>query len=281
MKTNSISALILNLIFVSLGLVAQSKEPVDLKTCKDCCTEGHCKNGKGTWIFANGDTYSGEFLEGNLEGEGTYTFLNGDKYTGDFENSNLNGEGTYTYFSGDKYIGEYDSGLKNGEGTYSYANGDKYSGEFKNGKPNGVGTFTFTDGEKYFGEWKEGKRHGKGTYTFSKGKKLVGLWEEGNFKSPSTLAEMAAKKIEWSPYQGFLNWDDAKEKCASLQMRLPRRRELRKAFKTKLLESWKSDGTYYWTSDLYLGNSIFYYFIDRGILDYFSKDVARHVRCIR
>ena len=40
-------------------------------------------------------------------GQGTYTFADGDKYIGEYKDDKMNGQGTYTFADGDKYIGEY------------------------------------------------------------------------------------------------------------------------------------------------------------------------------
>ena len=69
---------------------------------------------------------------------GTYTYAEGDKYVGEWRNGNRHGQGTYTYANGDKYVGEWEDSNKHGQGTYTYANGDKYVGEWKNGKRQGL-----------------------------------------------------------------------------------------------------------------------------------------------
>lgn len=40
------------------------------------------KNGFGTMIFTNGDSYEGEWREGQKSGRGIYRFANGDMYEG-------------------------------------------------------------------------------------------------------------------------------------------------------------------------------------------------------
>ena len=47
--------------------------------------------GQGTYSWANGDKYVGEFLNGQFNGQGTLTFVNGHKNVGKFKD--------------DKYIG--------------------------------------------------------------------------------------------------------------------------------------------------------------------------------
>ena len=100
MKTKLIPILIICLVLIGLGLIAESKDSAEFKNCKDCCNEGNCQNGQGTWTYSNGDKYIGQYLDGKKEGEGTYIFVNGDKYVGEFENDNLNGEGSYTTLMG-------------------------------------------------------------------------------------------------------------------------------------------------------------------------------------
>lgn len=59
---------------------------------------GKCKNGfahgKGTAIGV--DTYIGKFFKGWPDGAGTYTWANGDTYTGDFKEGKRHGEGKLT-----------------------------------------------------------------------------------------------------------------------------------------------------------------------------------------
>ncbi len=40
-----------------------------------------------------------------MNGQGTYTWADGDKYEGQFKDDNMNGQGTYTWANGDKYVG--------------------------------------------------------------------------------------------------------------------------------------------------------------------------------
>ena len=41
------------------------------------CIEGNCTNGQGTYTFANGDKYVGEFKDHKANGLGTHTYPNG------------------------------------------------------------------------------------------------------------------------------------------------------------------------------------------------------------
>ena len=43
------------------------------------------KTTKGTYIYANGDKYVGEWKEHKYFGKGTYFYSNGDKYIGEWK----------------------------------------------------------------------------------------------------------------------------------------------------------------------------------------------------
>ena len=69
---------------------------------------------------------------------GTYTYASGSKYVGEYKNDMMHGLGTYTYgpkseSAGDKYVGAWKNDKRHGLGTYTYVNGEKQVGEWKNG----------------------------------------------------------------------------------------------------------------------------------------------------
>ena len=153
----------------------------ELPDCKSSSTYKH--NCIGTFTFASGDKYVGEWKDGKYSGQGTYTFGHssewaGDKYVGEYKNGKRHGQGTFTFASGNKYVGEFKNGKKHGQGTFTYASGDKYVGEHKNDKRHGQGTYTFASGDKYVGEFKNGKYNGQGTYTYADGTIESGIWED-------------------------------------------------------------------------------------------------------
>ena len=140
----------------------------------------------GTFTFANGDKYVGEYKDGKLNGQGTFTFANGDKYVGEYKDDRRNGQGTVAYADGDRYVGEYKDGKRNGQGTYIYADGDRHVGEYRDDLFHGKGTYTSYSGAKYVGDYKDGTYHGQGTYTYFDGEKYVGEWKDGNYSGKGT-----------------------------------------------------------------------------------------------
>ena len=53
------------------------------------CIKGDCINGYGTYTYANGNKYVGEYKDGKRNGLGTYTFANGTVDKGIWKNNKL------------------------------------------------------------------------------------------------------------------------------------------------------------------------------------------------
>ena len=54
---------------------------------------------------------------------GTYTFASGSKYVGEFKDGKRNGQGTATFADGEKYVGEWKDGKYNWQGSLFASNG--------------------------------------------------------------------------------------------------------------------------------------------------------------
>jgi len=99
------------------------------------CPSGVLHNCYGTYTFADGAKYVGEFKDGNKHGQGTNTWSSGSKYVGEWQGNKEHGQGTHTWTDGTKYVGEHKDGKRDGEGVYTFADGREVIGEFKFGKP--------------------------------------------------------------------------------------------------------------------------------------------------
>ena len=97
------------------------------------CTTGDCENGKGRFIFDNGDKYIGEFKNSLPHGRGAYYNKNGSTYKGPFTEGKRQGYGTFTWTNGEKYIGEYFNNNRHGEGIYIFADGIQQKGKWLEG----------------------------------------------------------------------------------------------------------------------------------------------------
>ena len=61
-------------------------------------------HGSGTFTFANGNEYVGEFVEDAKEGRGSLQYIDGERYDGEWYGDKQHGQGTLTYASGDRYV---------------------------------------------------------------------------------------------------------------------------------------------------------------------------------
>lgn len=161
------------------------------------------REGLATLTYANGDTYTGNFLDGQMTGNGVYTMMAaGAKYTGLFLNGLFEGNGTYEYSDNARFVGMWKEGKKQGYGElYSPPlmtgrgrwdldelksggfhldnNQSYYEGSFKNDKFDGFGTLEKFYLSRYEGFWKAGLYNGRGKLILRNGTVQEGIWIDG------------------------------------------------------------------------------------------------------
>ncbi|CAI5654101.1 MORN repeat-containing protein 4 isoform X1 [Oreochromis niloticus] len=101
---------------------------------------------RGSFTYASGEEYHGEWKEGRRHGDGQLKFQDGTCYTGQFENGLFHGSGVLLFTDGSRYEGEFAHGKFHGTGVFSRYDGMKFEGEFKDGRVEGYGLLTFPDG---------------------------------------------------------------------------------------------------------------------------------------
>uniref|UniRef100_A0A8C6P3T7 MORN repeat-containing protein 4 n=3 Tax=Nothobranchius TaxID=28779 RepID=A0A8C6P3T7_NOTFU len=101
---------------------------------------------RGSFTYASGEEYHGEWKEGRRHGLGQLKFQDGTCYTGQFENGLFHGSGVLRFTDGSRYEGEFAHGKFQGTGVFSRYDGMKFEGEFKDGRVEGYGLLTFPDG---------------------------------------------------------------------------------------------------------------------------------------
>lgn len=119
------------------------------------------RDGKATATYSNGDTYVGNFVNGNKhDPRATYQF------TSLNETSN--------------YVGGYEKGLRHGQGNMTYPDQSTYNGQWVNGQREGHGVYVYPNGDQYIGSWRNDQRDGEGRYLFAKDRtEFVGVWTNG------------------------------------------------------------------------------------------------------
>ena len=137
------------------------------------------REGIGTMLFQNGDEYLGNWKNDVFSGEGKMTYANKDFYEGNWEEGKQHGEGSMTYTAGGSYKGGWATGLYAGKGVRVFANGDVYDGNWIAGLQHGFGTMTYVAGGSYEGNWASGKPNGEGTMKYTSGDIFTGTWVSG------------------------------------------------------------------------------------------------------
>ena len=100
----------------------------------------------------------GFWHRGKMNGSGSYEWAIGNKYVGDFVDGKRTGKGTFTWVNGDKYVGDYVDDKRTGNGRFTWADGSSYSGGFNDGELDGEGIYYLANGKVFEeGFWQKGK----------------------------------------------------------------------------------------------------------------------------
>ena len=149
-----------------------------IKEYEDGIYEGEFKDdkreGKGVYIWKDGEKYEGEWKNDKREGKGILHYNEGDRYEGEYKNNIKEGKGIMYYKDGNRYEGEWKNNKREGKGIFYWINGDKYEGDFKGDITEGKGIYYWNNGDRYEGDWKKDKREGQGVYYFSNGDREMG-----------------------------------------------------------------------------------------------------------
>jgi len=158
--------------------------------------DGH-KVGHGTYIWANGQRYSGNWLNDLPDGEGELISSGGDRYTGGFIKGRRQGQGRVVYSDKSEYNGTWRDDLPSGAGVIRFIDGDVYDGQVVAGKQSGDGTLTRRNGDRYTGSWQDGLRNGKGMARWGDGQRYDGDWR-ANLREGSGLMQF----VDGGSYDG-------------------------------------------------------------------------------
>eukprot|EP00483_Globobulimina_turgida_P000386 UN00386 len=174
-------------------------------------SEYYTKDGKAKVMYANGDTFEGEYIDGKKNGKGIYFWKEFQAtYDGEWSMGIRRGNGKFTYSDGSRYEGEWDNNYRSGSGTYMFANGDSYCGEYLDGKRRGEGICSYEeDYSQLIGTWKDDKfisgqwryndntewigsfqnnmPFGKGVFMFASGNQSHGTYDNGLWTSESIV----------------------------------------------------------------------------------------------
>lgn len=133
-----------------------------------------------TWTDSEGNTFTGNKVDGLIQGSGSCIYANGDKYEGEFADGMREGTGTMKYKNKNRYEGEWKHNVREGTGIlYDEEGSIIYKGDYKNDKMEGKGIYYWKDGSYYSGEWKDGTMNGQGFLRYPNGGWYNGKWKDG------------------------------------------------------------------------------------------------------
>ena len=163
------------------------------------------KQGRGVYIWANGDKFDGDFANDQVSGKGKWEFASGDVYIGDVSNAVMVGKGVLVAKNGDRYEGLFADGRPHGQGLYMFANGDKFEGSMVAGKMSGKGIYTNKRGDKFVVPFVDGVPHGNGTYEFANGDRYVGEIQNGMLTGKGEYFHSDGQRSEGNYVNGLLS----------------------------------------------------------------------------
>ena len=99
--------------------------------------------------------FHGDYRDGLRHGRGTFMFSDGDSYIGSWLDDVYWGYGEYKCADG-IFEGNHVEGLWQGEGRYTWPNGDVYVGRFKENAFHGPGEKTYKKSKPQGCEWRPG-----------------------------------------------------------------------------------------------------------------------------
>lgn len=120
-----------------------------------------------------------------FDGQGEYIWANGNSFLGEFKVGNPNGYGVWKKqqkkADGEVHEGYFSNGKKDGLGITKFANGNFYRGYYYKNKRQGYGEMNWVDRRvSYRGEWVDGKQTGIGILEFeNEVTPYFGLFKEG------------------------------------------------------------------------------------------------------
>jgi hypothetical protein len=115
------------------------------------------EDGRGAFIWSNGDRYEGDFVGGSRTGTGIFEWADGRIYEGGFIDDVRTGHGKLVWADGTVYEGGFLEGLMSGDGRLGWPNGESYEGGFLEGRMDGRGIHRAADGSIiYEGDWISG-----------------------------------------------------------------------------------------------------------------------------
>jgi hypothetical protein len=151
-----------------------------------------------------GESFEGEFVEGDFTGQGIYTRPDGAYLEGRFVRWRGNGPGKFVDKDGNVFEGNFSNGDLNGNGRLRGKAGFVYEGEFKSWRFHGKGTLHLANGDQYSGGFADGQYDGEGVLKYARPRddgrsEDRGTWRDGRFEDEAAR-QLAMRNVELALY---------------------------------------------------------------------------------
>ena len=156
--------------------------------------------GVAHFVWPDGRSYSGDFVNGQPQGHGIEQLPDGSSYDGEWTEGRRGAVGTLIFADGSRYDGQFEAGVRNGQGLFQSTAG-RYLGAWADDMPQGEGRFDYSDGASYEGFWLGGRRSGFGNYHRNDGSSYEGDWA-------SDVPDGYGRLIESNDYSYEGGWRD-------------------------------------------------------------------------
>jgi len=95
---------------------------------KSQCISGDCVNGNGKKLYSNGDSYEGEFKNGETNGYGKLSYVDGSSYEGEFNDGQTICRGVVTHKDGYQLAGNWKNNVQVGYAFIKLTSGEILEG---------------------------------------------------------------------------------------------------------------------------------------------------------
>lgn len=116
----------------------------------------------GPYVYREGESYLGQYNEGDREGFGVQIWPDGSIYEGYWLKDKFSDFGRFVHKEGDYYVGTWKEGMANGKGKLVHTDGSEYEGDWVMDEKSGKGKQVWKDGSMYEGEFKNNAINGFG-----------------------------------------------------------------------------------------------------------------------
>lgn len=150
-----------------------------------------------TRVHRGGNVYEGELVDGARCGWGTYTWANGQRFEGQWEGGQLHGIGLLRRACGSQWLCRFNRGVPHGRLRITWPSGDTLEASYADHFLCGFGRKVTADGTVFEGNFADGVRNGYGVE-----RRTSGYVFEGNYVNDAPHGQGKKRFANGDVYEG-------------------------------------------------------------------------------